>query len=174
MQRAGEGCVAHDRLGEQLGMGGNRRGREPEAARDHVGQPAHDDAAGIEPDARLYSNGCVPARRLFAALDIGVVEPAREELAQMRQLGFADAGVVLCEGMGDLRNLRRAGDECVDRLRQVRLEDGPEPLQARAGVLVEAVGLEPWRKFGLQLVLDHRSTAARIGRKGGRGEHARR
>ena len=96
---------------EQLGVGGDRRRREPVVPRDHVGHPPHHHAAGVEPDARLHADGGVLARRILAVFGIGIVELAREQLPVLRELEFVDAGAVLGEVGGDLRNLRRARDE---------------------------------------------------------------
>ena len=116
---------------DQLGVGGDRRRREPVVPRDHVGQPAHDHAAGVEPHARFHADRGMLARRILAVLGIGVVELAREQVPVLRQFELADAGAVLGEVGRDLRNLRCARDEGVDRRRQMRLQDRPQPLQPR-------------------------------------------
>ena len=126
-------------------------------ARDHVGHPAHDHAAGIEPHPRLHADRGVLARRILAVLGIGIVEPAGEQVPVLRQLELVDAGAVLGEVGGDLRDLRRARDEGVDRRRQMRLQERPQPLQPRARLGVEPIGFQAGGQLGVHFVLGHRA-----------------
>ena len=104
-----------------------------------------------------HADGGVLARRILAVLGIGVVELAREQVPVLRQLELVDAGAVLGEVGRDLRDLRRARDEGVDRRRQMRLEERPQPLQPRARLGVEPIGFQAGREFGVHFVLGHRA-----------------
>ena len=170
MHGAGQRGVAQDRLADELDIGGDRRRREPIVPRDHVGHPAHDHAAGIEPHPRLHADRGVRARRILAVLHIGVVETAREQMPVMRQLQLMDADVMLGEGRRDLRNFRRDADERIDRRGKMRLENRPEPLEAHARLFVEPIGFQAGRQFGVHFVLGHRFPGRRRKRRW-RAEH---
>ena len=140
--------------------------------RDHVGQPAHDHAAGIEPDARFDADRGMLRAPNTGSLGIGVVELAGEQVPVLRQLELADAGAVLGEVGRDLRNFRRAGDEGVDRRGQMRLEQRPQPLQTLARLGVEPIGFQARRQFGVHFVLGHRAIRPVVDAMNERAEHA--
>lgn len=53
------------------------------------------------------------------------------------------------------RDLRCDTDKCIDHRGKMRLQNWPQPLEARARVFVEPVSLEAGGQFGVHFVLGH-------------------